>query len=724
MKAFHLGLVPLASLALLGTGWARPVLVAPIHLSLPPATEGGILEFTEPRIDGDTLVVSSYFWEGGRRERVHMFERAPNGTWNYTGVFVDGRATVRLDGNLAVVSKSNGNFVFERGAQGWTQTAILDPGPMGGDHPIHVDNGAIVMHRFNPQCERADWVLRKVSGQWREVATIGAPGCGNPLQFGDVNDGRALFVHRPFDSAPHPPAEVFADTGAASWPRVGTLHPTQRHWYAQSGTISSKWAHLSSGNVYRNTGGNTWVFHAYVGGYRGVLRGNTLFSETIELDYEFPWRDDSEIPIEWHTILVHRACANGFFDYYAKLSVDFTVREWSVSDDGRRAAAIYQDTNSSGQPANQLSVFEIPDEVSFAGTQQDTFENGNFARWTPTAGSFAVSVNGATRVLRQSDLTGNAGAYLTALDWRDQSIEADLRPLEYAGNDRWFGLVARRVDDRNYYYVTFRAGGQISLRRLLDGVVTELAVGTLPPFVPFAPFSPGKNYRVRLEAVADQLAVFVDGMPRLHVKDTSLTHGHPGIAGYRTRFEVDNVIVSPATRVLVRLEPSRGLGWTDAPATATGEWSYGPEGTMRQSDSSGSARWFSPTVIGNQVVSARMRPMSYGATTGSQDPWVGIAAHVIDAQNYYYLTLRRSNQVSLRRVINGQLQVIATVPQAVTTGAWHDLRLEIIGKNIRAFVNGDLKIQTTDSTMSGGGGQALLMYKTAADTLSQVTYRP
>ena len=164
--------------------------------------------------------------------------------------------------------------------------------------------------------------------------------------------------------------------------------------------------------------------------------------------------------------------------------------------------------------------------------------------------------------------------------------------------------------------------------------------------------------------------------------------------------------------------------WAPAPAEATGEWSHAPDGTMRQSDTSGDARWFSKTVIGNQVVSARMRPMSYGTTTGTQVPWVGIAAHVVDAQNFYYLTLRRSNQVSLRRVINGQIQVIATVPQPVTTGAWHDLRLEIIGTNIRAFVNGDLKIQTTDPTMSGGGGHALLMYKTAADTFSHVAYQP
>src|SRR5688572_8278242 len=54
----------------------------------------------------------------------------------------------------------------------------------------------------------------------------------------------------------------------------------------------------------------------------------------------------------------------------------------------------------------------------------------------------------------------------------------------------------------------------------------------------------------------------------------------------------------------------------------------------------------------------RMRPVSYGAT--SQDPWIGIAARIVDDSNYPYLTLRRSNQLSLRRLVNGSIQVIAT----------------------------------------------------------------
>jgi hypothetical protein len=742
MKTSRIGFLALVSLALLGPAVARPLLLAPIRLSLPSGTELG--EYSHPVIDGDTLLVSAITSSNGVvRHAVHIFRRASNGAWSYGGVLFEGNAnSLHLEGGLAVVGGGAGagehTRVFERGPQGWTQTATIDSGAQAWDFPIGIDNGAIVMRRYRSYgstvCVRADWVLHKVNGQWQEAANIGAPNCDELHRTVDVNDGRALIVNQPpAFRDPQPPADVLVDTGATSWSRAASLAAPPLHWFAQSGSIASSWAVVEPDYLFRNDGGNAWVYHGqllqpefelstYSPGVR--LRGNSIFMQGPERDYELPVLDAYDVPTEWQTVRVYRPRPNGFFDYYARLSVDFSVREWSVSNDGKRVVAVSPDNNFEGA-ANQLFVFEIPDSVSFAGTQQDDFERGNFSRWTPTAGQFGIAVNGATRVLRQSSLGGDAGAYLTAIDWNDQSIEADLRPLEFSGNDRWFGLVARRVDACNYYYVTLRASGTVSLRRVLDGAVTELAHNYVPAFVP------GRNYRVRLEAVGDQLAVSIDGIPRVHVKDTRFTHGHPGIAGYRTRFETDNVIVSPATRLLVRLDTTAEEvpSWASPPADLTGAWTSAYDsGTNswieRQSDTSGDARWFSRTVIGNQVISARVRPMSFVTTSGSQDPWVGIAAHAADAQNYWYLTLRRSGQVSLRRVMNGNIQVLANAPQAVTTGAWYDLRLEMIGKNIRAFVNGDLKMQVTDSTLTGGGRNALLMYKTAADAASYVAYQP
>ena len=227
----------------------------------------------------------------------------------------------------------------------------------------------------------------------------------------------------------------------------------------------------------------------------------------------------------------------------------------------------------------------------------------------------------------------------------------------------WKLLVTRRTDAQNYYYVTFRSPNVISLRRMRDGVFSELAAKSVP-----ANFLSGRNYRMRLESVGNQHEVFIDGIPRVFVKDSALPHGHPGVAGYRTRFDVDNVIVSGGTRVLLRLD-SNLREWSEGWQSATGTWAFtfeGPTADLRQSDNQADARWVSKIPVGYQSISARVRPLSHGT---ANDPYIGLAASVVDDSNYYYLTLRRSQQLSLRRLVNGQIQVLATVPQALTLGA-------------------------------------------------------
>ena len=333
--------------------------------------------------------------------------------------------------------------------------------------------------------------------------------------------------------------------------------------------------------------------------------GSYLFLHGFEKDYELP-STDPETFQQWHTLRVYRERPSGAFEYYAKLNADFDLVDWAASENGRRVAAVSTDNNFSFDLAKRLYVFEIPDDATFPGTQQDTFETGNFARWTSTAGQFAVASTSASRVLRQSSLVGDAGAHLTAIDWTDQSIEADIRPLEFAGTNRWFGLVTRRLDASNYYYVTFRSPDLISLRRLRNGVFTELAATRAP-----SPFTPGRSYRVRLESVGDQHAVFLEGIPRLHAKDTTIAQGSPVVAGYRTRFDVDNVIVSGATRLALRLDTSKGNGADRqaAPSSSSRPTVDRPAPERQHRQCAG----FPRSRPGTRS-STRVRPMSYGAT--------------------------------------------------------------------------------------------------------------
>jgi hypothetical protein len=97
---------------------------------------------------------------------------------------------------------------------------------------------------------------------------------------------------------------------------------------------------------------------------------------------------------------------------------------------------------------------------------------------------------------------------------------------------------------------------------------------------------------------------------------------------------------------------------------------------------------------------------------------------VTDENNYLYMTLRRSNPLSLRKVVNGAIQVLATAPVTLTAGRWYDLRLEVIGDTIRAFVDGDLEIETRDPTLPASGRSGVLMYHSSADLWSSVTCQP
>jgi hypothetical protein len=757
MKDAYAVIRPLLTLVALITppAMARPELVAPQRPSVPPLVQPQYpgqyaTNYGAPAIDGDTMLVPAsrvINTHDERRDGVFLFQRTSAGVWTYVRPLIeDASGSVMINGNLATIQTYGVLYVYERGASGWALSDTLEA-ELGewdaSNYVFRIDAGSLYVRRdiwsWPPlDCQPPLEQWRRVNGTWTAVATIGPERCSE--NNADVNDGRALLVRRPNDSAlPQEPADLHAEA-PGTWPRVAQLpppppNPPYVNWFGYSASLSGDTAYIDSGHLFRHDGANSWrsigklvepEVELETGSHAGKLRGDMLLLYGNEHDYELR-SSDWELSHDYRTLRAYRKRADGNFSYHAKLSADHDIWFWSVSEDGRRVAAAGPANINGYDPVSELYVFEIPDAATFNGTQQDTFESNNFSRWTPTAGQFAVATRGATRVLRQDSLAGEAAAHLTAIDWADQSIEADMRPLEFAGSGRWFGLVTRRTDALNYYYVTFRAPGTISLRRMRNGVVTELGWASLR-----GGYALGRNYRVRLESVGDQHVVFVDGFPRVRAKDTALTRGHPGVAGYRTRFEVDNVVVSNATRLLLRFD-SWARHWASGWHTLeSGSWELVEEPidedgdgesdfyVLRQSDSANEVRWFSRIATGNQVVSARIRPRSYGASSS----WVGIAAQVKDERNYYYLTLRRSNQLSLRRMVNGQVQVIATVPQTVTAGAWHDLRLEIIGTQIRAFVNGDLKIQATDSTISGAGRNALLMYKTAADWESYMAYHP
>ncbi|HEX5163112.1 MAG TPA: hypothetical protein VFV88_15420 [Steroidobacteraceae bacterium] len=721
---------------------ARPLLIPPQHVDLSDIERPDI---DSVGIDGDIMAVAAQHTVGGQgRFGVFLFQRASDNTWRFSSTLVDGlptRSRVQVNGNVISVSplvNSEPSRIYEPAGNGWIQTGTLNR------YVFRIDDGSVFTRGVAQSngCRSPYEEYRKSSGTWQFYASIGGQQCD--FDQADINNSRALTLQYDQDSATPPQPYRIYTSGPGAWIEAASIPvpPIDRDPLTGCGggspTISGNVAAIES-RIYRDSGGNHWEKSGCVYlpeadterwyGFSDVpsaLRGLNLFSTGQEYDYEVLNLGPEDI-MGWDIVRVWRPRLSGAVDYFARLNPDYGVIYWSASEDGRRVAAAGPANNEGVGPFDQLYVFDIPGAVTFPATQQDNFEAG-LTRWTTSAGQFSLArtsgPGNGTHVLLQSDLGGDSGATLAAADWADQSIEADLRPLEFAGTGRWFGLVTRRSDAQNYYYVTLRSPQTISLRRLRNGVVTELWAARAS-----APFTPGHSYRVRLESIGDQHTVFVEGIPMVRAKDAALKQGRPGVAGYRTRYEVDNVLVSGGTRVLTMLDNLGLLGFVATPGQIfTGTWVFeaaSENGQQyrypRQTGTSGEAHAFNRRPLPATVMRGRLRPLSFGSTG---DPWIGIAARIVDDDNYLYVTLRRSNQLSLRRLVSGSIQVIATVPAPLVLGQWHDLRMDVIGDRVRVFLNGDLYIETTVPGLQSSGRTGLVMYKTSADIGTNIAYQP
>jgi hypothetical protein len=317
-------------------------------------------------------------------------------------------------------------------------------------------------------------------------------------------------------------------------------------------------------------------------------------------------------------------------------------------------------------------------------------------------------------------MTGEAIATLNNSDWTNQAIEADIRPTQFASNDRWVGLATRFTDTANYYYVTARRSGYLLLRRKVNGVFTTLVSVPLEVAI-------NTNYRLRLEAAGDRLRVFVNGVKLLEAHDAALSHGRAALITYMAKADFDNVAVTPSPSTTIYADRFQNFNSADWDETPTGAWlapvfddlggnySFG----LRQTSVAGEARMTTGVPTDDQVVQFTAIPRSFSGN----DRWFGVMARFVDASNYYYMTVRSSNTVSLRKLTNGAITVLATVPLTVSANTSYALRLEAVGSQLRGYVNGRLLLEATDTTHARGMGGAV-MYKTSADFIDYRAYQP
>ena len=130
----------------------------------------------------------------------------------------------------------------------------------------------------------------------------------------------------------------------------------------------------------------------------------------------------------------------------------------------------------------------------------------------------------------QQSTSGDARAFFgTPTD--NQRIDASIRLDAYipSPSGAWFGVLARWVDSRNFYYLTLRSNNRLEIRKQVNGVVTVLKS------VPFTA-EPGRFYGLRFEVLGNELHAFVDGAFVAGAIDGDIATGQYGLGSYRTAF--------------------------------------------------------------------------------------------------------------------------------------------------------------------------------------------
>ena len=714
------------ALALSATAIARPLVVEE-NATIANPLSADYPDFAgEVATNGEYALVSGFKDDSLRQdELLHygaiLFHRV-NGTWTYDHVLEKNDRpydsyvyplNYAMKGNLAAVANGQSVVLYELTASGWTKK----PGGQYFVEDAESDGQRILTGTGEGDGAGFSWdgevYERDANGAWRGTILQGQPR-GNDDEFwgGPVDlDGDLAILGTPYTYDLEPQEiPVYQRVALQNWQLLGKIQVPPG-----AGRLGGEVAVRGKDAVVDGDGGS-YVWHLPNVDYPDD-RLQAVDSTSIEPDYftraieksaavvcVSAWSPDRGVRV----INVFKPDVNGRYQHVAVL-----VAKNGVSL--RQSFDIAGNNVIAGGSDNQAHVFELPTSSPVPAPHYENFESGA-ANWSPQAqAQFTVAASGSNHVYRQSSLAGDARALLNGASWRDQAIEADIRPAEFSGSDRWVGLVTRYQDGSNFTYVTLRSWGTIQLRRVRNGSVTELARAPLTVSV-------NRSYRVRLESIGSSQRVYVDGKLLLDVDDTVAAQtGSAGLAMYRARADFDNVMVSPSphTSIFSNDFAAHTGGWK---LTGSGQWQL-QSGAFGQNSIGGDARALIGTPTDDQIVQASVRPTAYAPPSGTQERWSGLMARYTNDSNYYYLSMRSGNTISLRKVYLGGITTLASAPLAVNLNAAHTLRLEAVGNQLRGYVDGALAVQATDGSITSGS-VGLVTYKSAASFDDFDAYQP
>jgi hypothetical protein len=693
-SAFYLLLFALGLFSVAEAG----VRTVPVYETLrDPAADPQDHDFqsTAVAIDGDSIIVLT---QSDTQRSALLYRRDSAGHWAFNRYLQQQPVPagnvgyeVAMKNNIAVIKLGQVATIWEKVSGNWVQGVTVNEWRHPGRYVISVNR---VMAGADG-CEADAIIYQKstIDGRWGVTGRIEpqAGVCANLPRDVELNYDNALVRSENV-------VRGYRRNGSAvSWPATFSQNLGSQAVYAGPPAMQKSTFVMPGSAYYRQfTGG--WSYAGmltpldYLGGSgeasRALFRDNVLLMTEGALGY----RSTDKI----YAYLQNTA---GGFDHVAVLDVPGTPLAYDVS--GNTVVAATADYFGIGA----IVVVNLPTPLRAPRTVSNNFESRDVSGFTQTSLSqFALANDdGRNWVYRQY---GNARGYALWSDsyWpHSQSISARIVRGGASGASSWVGLAARYSGADNTYlaYVDGNNVARIVARQ--NAMETTLAETQLTGF----PVGQDLRFSVR----GDRLVFQAGSAATLTATDSRFPVGRVGLVT-EGQADYDDVVISPTAGfdLLSRnyLDVAYGRPFTEAGGT----WPLRNEGEpLRQTGISEQALAIGGTRTADQVVEARMRVDQFGST--SPVSWAGVVARYVDARTFYYLSVRSSHQLQIRKIVGGATTVLAAKPFTPVAGQYHRYKLLVVGSELRAYVDGVLIASATDSEI-GSGQYGVGTYRAAA----------
>ena len=715
MQAFRVGVFTLASLVLSysPSAWAD---IRPISLvqTLPRPPASAFTRFGEDvAIDsGNIIVLAGY--EGG--QQALLYRRNSNGQWVYRRALVTWagaqvQSNVAMKNGIAAIQFGDQVSLFEYSGGDYVQATSVAPIRHHGG--LAISGNSVLIGGNN--CDYDAVIYQKVAGgSWDITGRM------------DDNQGQCLSEFESYDAELnydyallHAPNAREATTwrrngSALSWVPAGVLAllpddpaASNENWALQGST-----AVAPNGVVWRRSG-STWI-------RQGVATsvdhddGGAIATAAV-------YRDGVLVTSEattWHPFpRVYLEASPGQFEHVANLPSDDGSTTTAHDVSGRTVvAAARDDSLPRDEQRNAVRVFNLPSQLRAPTPIVNDFEDRDVSDFTLHGGQFALAMRGSDDVLAQSATNGLAIAVLSGSDWTDdQRVEADITPT-FGGTGSWVGLVARYVDADNYYYVAIRDNRTYGIYKRVNAVDTLLYEANF-----YNTETP--TFRAMLLVIRNQISVDFGFQQGNTVTDNSLSHGRGGVVTSFARADFDDVQVAGTDRYVPLFQRDYRYGENVSESglhELNGDWEVHQTcdeescwlSGLSQRDTSGNAVAVIGTPVPNQEINARVRLDLFA--TSQQGAWFGLLARYVDARNHYYVTVRSSGQIQIRKILNGVITTLGSANFTAVPGQYYDVQFLVINDQLHLYVDRALVATAHDRDIARGQ-YGIATYRAAAN---------